>query len=488
MISKMLSLCAERNGSVRRCVSGDGEISLDAFVEQQADKVRENRKSMPLRDPEDYFAALHAHAASLLGEETAAEITRTVRESRAICTADHHGALFSSQSFQGDLLYARLLEKLGVKTGTVPIMAAGQVELENASYARGICAYTSPDEKQLFPLFPAKYSVTLASHAPSVSAEMTERFRKRFVCGEGRDGVALSPALAEALDTVLKKGFEAGETRSAARFGDQVTRMGASLSGEFFADKGPVLAYLENEEIIRPLLIKELREQDSLIRRLICEPEARRVLAAEEAGEEGVSFGALLFRSVDEKGRKILLDLKEDGMLIGRDWHGQEVRYPSEPGELIRLLEERTVFPGTFTLALLTFFERGITWLGGMFQSCYLPEWQESFLRLLKECGFTREAEVMNYDTSGYISGPMFALYRADGFANGAGPVEFIMKKPACKRLGEMMRAVNLRDAHLIGLSEMYFDLVLREEREDNWYRNAALETAQRFSGGETDL
>ena len=85
------------------------------------------------------------------------------------------------------------------------------------------------------------------------------------------------------------------------------------------------------------------------------------------------------------------------------------------------------------------------------------------------------------YDCSGYISGPVFILYAGEGFATPAGPVEIWIKKPDFARIREMLRGTGLWDAHLIGLSEMYFDLVPRSEREENWYRLIAEDLYRRY-------
>ena len=44
------------------------------------------------------------------------------------------------------------------------------------------------------------------------------------------------------------------------------------------------------------------------------------------------------------------------------------------------------------------------------------------------------------------------------------------------ERIRELVRQTSLWDAHLIGLSEMYFDLTRRDERESDWYRKIAEE------------
>ena len=100
--------------------------------------------------------------------------------------------------------------------------------------------------------------------------------------------------------------------------------------------------------------------------------------------------------------------------------------------------------------------------MGGVFQSQYLPQWQRLTVRLLESLGLSDEADrIRPYDGSGYLCGPMFALFAGDGFAAPAGPAEL--------------------DAHLIGLSWMLPDLTSRDERPDGWYRSVAEELYSMF-------
>ena len=199
---------------------------------------------------------------------------------------------------------------------------------------------------------------------------------------------------------------------------------------------------------------------------------------------DGLSLGDLLFRAADEKGRKIMLSLTEDGFLKGNNWRKEPVSFGTEPAELASLIREKRVFPGVFTEAIMLFFERGITWMGGMFQASYLPLWQAGLVRVLERTGYTAQAELIrNYDCSGYICGPMMALYRGDGFATTAGPVELWGNPVPFDKIRQSVRETSLWDGHLIGLSEMYFDLTVRDEREPDWYRKISEELYRAYPG-----
>ena len=467
-VSVMAQLCRQRNETVLASYAF-GRMDLDAFSLLQARKVKYNLQIGSLLDSTDAEESAAALARKLLGEAEAFALREAMKK-KVICSADHHGSLYCSQFFQGDILFALILEKLGCGNTCVPVLAAGQVELENSTYARGICAYSSGENKLFLPLFPAKHSVQLASPAAPVSPDMVSRFRKRFV-DEGED-----ERLRQTLHEICRDLYEPEEIRRAGSFSDQTTLIGKRLMEHLFPQEGPSFVYLEMETVVQPLLLAELSDESSLIFRLLYDPAVRERLIREKL-PDGSSPGDLLFRAADEKGRKIMLSLSPDGFLTGRGWRKEPVIYGTKPDELASLIREKRVFPGIFTEAVLLFFERGITWMGGMFQASYLPLWQAALAGVLEEEGCERQAELIRaYDCSGYVCGPMFALYRGDGFATTAGPVELWQRPVSFERIRETALKTSLWDAHMIGLSEMYFDLTLRDEREPDWYGKIAEE------------
>ena len=474
-VSVMAQLCRQRNETVLASYAF-GRMDLDAFSLLQARKVKYNLQIGSLRDSTDAEESAAALARKLLGEAEAFALREAMKK-KVICSADHHGSLYCSQFFQGDILFALILEKLGCGNTCVPVLAAGQVELENSTYARGICAYSSGENKLFLPLFPAKHSVQLASHAAPVSPDMVSRFRKRFVDPES------DPRLKQTLHEICSEIYETEEMRKACRLSDQMTIAGKKLMDRLFAGESPSFIYLEMETVLQPLFLQELSDESSLIYKILYDFKLREQMVREKL-PDGLSLGDLLFRAADEKGRKIMLSLTEDGFLKGKDWRKEPVSFGTEPAELASLIREKRVFPGVFTEAIMLFFERGITWMGGMFQASYLPLWQAGLVRVLERTGYTAQAELIrNYDCSGYICGPMMALYRGDGFATTAGPVELWGNPVPFDKIRQSVRETSLWDGHLIGLSEMYFDLTVRDEREPDWYRKISEELYRAYPG-----
>ena len=115
--------------------------------------------------------------------------------------------------------------------------------------------------------------------------------------------------------------------------------------------------------------------------------------------------------------------------------------------------------------------------MGGMFQASYLPQWQSALCAVLEESGCSEQADLIRaYDCTGYICGPMLMLYQGDQFATTAGPVELWRNPVSFETIRQLAKQTSLWDGHMIGLSEMYFDLTVREEREPDWYRKIAEE------------
>ena len=472
-LNRMASLCRQRCETVMAAYAY-GDMNLDTFVTLQAQKVKNNMQNGSMRDSADFVDSAVSVAEKLLGKEEAAKLRESLKM-KVICTADHHGSLYCSQFLQGDLLFALILEKLGERDLYVPVMAAGQVELENSTYSRGICAYSSRENKLFLPIFPAKYSVQLASHALPVTRDMTDRFRKRFV-DSGEDSV-----IRQTLSEICRDIYDARDVLDSQSFSDQTTVIGHKLMSHVFSGGTPSFAYLEMETVIRSLLLEELSDESSLLFKLLYVKKVRE-MAVQKRNPEGLSLGDFLFRAADEKGRKVMLSLTADGFLTGKDWRKEPVSFSTDPKVLTGLIRERKVFPGVFTEALLIFFERGITWMGGMFQASYMPRWQSELVCVLEETGYDTEARLIRgYDCSGYVCGPMLLLYGGEGFATTAGPVELWRKPVSFDSVRRLAKQTSLWDGHMIGLSEMYFDLVLRDERENDWYKTIAEELFRNY-------
>lgn len=475
-LEKLAGKCAENNRTVSTYMDLQGK-SLADFVRMQADKVVSNRRIKPLRDPSDFYRLTEEHVRKTTGDEAADSIAAAMK-CGVIDTADHHGGLFHAQTFQGDLLFGEILKCLGYEGSYVPVHAGGQVELGNITYARGVCTYTARDQITFLPIFPYRDRHRMTSHTGPVTEELLSSFIER---NSKQTENAVSSG---AVTGLVRDMWTEDIIRRFDRYSDQITPAGIRMCRSIFSgDDYPAVTYVELEEAATPLIQSELMEPGSIIRTLVTDRRARELMQ-EIKTYDGIPVSGLLFRNADHQGRKKHLALTPDGRLTATGWNNEMIDHPADPETICRLMEERRIIPGLFTMALLLAFERGISWMGGTFQTVYLPDWQKCITEILSLTGHEEQAELFSkYDCSGYVCGPMYAMYQGDGYACAAGPAEFRMAMPEWQHVREMMLDTDIRDSHIIGIQQLYDDLVSGPDKIPEWYSVAAGALYNRYPG-----
>ncbi|MBR5420190.1 MAG: hypothetical protein IK115_03470 [Lachnospiraceae bacterium] len=489
-IEGFMESCCRRNETVAHFAKEEG--SLRDFLKIQAGKNRANKKLTPLLPKEDALKALRQYLESRVSADIADGCIRSWA-SGAIATADHHGGFYSAQAFQGDLLFRQLLREEGMREEApdaavreaIPYLTTSQVDLDNSTFARGILAYGSETGRQQFSLMPKS------------------REREMVACSRAYN----KDELARVLQTICKKKelkpmadivseiYGRPELLGMERYADQLFAVGLELGNRAlagFASEGtyaPSLCYVEMEEALRPLFLKELGEPSSILYRMFFDPALRKALD-EVKTEDGITLSCLLFMGSDARGRKVHVHLAPDGSLEGISIKGEHFTYGNSVEEIRELMEERKLLVSGYAAALMLVFERGFTWYGGVFQSVYLSKWKELTCKVLRMAGMEEEADrIAAYDCTGYISGPVYALNEftvpaedeaGERYGTAAGPLEFIQMRPDEGSFDRWMDT-GTGESHYRGLFEIYYDLHSPEGREEGWYRTIAAWCGERI-------
>lgn len=476
-IDECCDACSAHNRTIAEQMASAG--TLNDLMAMQADKLEVNRRiaaraseRLPWQSPEDAFDLCAAYAQSRLGGSAGAEV-REALSYGALQTADHHGGLYSPMSFQGDLFFGFFLKRLGYRGRVVPLLSLSAVRLGSASYGRGLMCYDRAEGISHVPIFPRTMINTLATFAPALDEAAIAR------AGHAARREVRDEASREIILRLLREDYASSEVLACKRYAEQITMMGARLSQRIFPG-GPLLLFIECEELTRQLLALDLNNPDSLIFRMLNEPAILEAMNRTFMKPER-PVSSFLFLRADGKGRGVVLNLGMDRMLRGRDIDGTEVVLSAEPEALKRQVESREIVPTGYLAGLALCWARGISWFGGEFQSLYLPLWQNTTAELLRGCGFPElAAAVAPWDCSGYLSSPVFALSPVEGGAAGAGPIEFIKYSPAPERLSAWMDTT-LPDAHRMSMLELYYDIVPVGEQKEGFYERIARESASRF-------
>ncbi len=459
-MNELLNLARSKSHIMDITIEQYGNQSLKEYVKQFKPYL-----GRPLQSADDFLIFSKEYNKALLGEEVACELNKVLRFP-LLNTANHHGVDYFPPSVQGNLLFWQTLKENGIKTKYLPICSFGIVSLSNSSYARGITSYANCRRLFRIPIFPKSIENKMVRYVPAFTEEQIKRtiFRleKEFY------NVAASKDIKRALEQyyldphVLEQEY----------YGDQAVLINQMLSRDMYPEGDiPQIVYMEMEQIINRLLLKDLKNENSVIYRILYD---KRILneIRRQSKEDSCFMSTMFFWGKDSAGRRYGLDFCEDGFMRGTPLSGEAVELSASADDLSELIEQERIVPSGYTMAVLLSFARGYTWLGGYFQGDYLSEWQRGTAAAFAKTGeYGRWAEhILQYDCTGYISGPVFAMSRTDdGLVAPAGPLEIIRNGGINLAAFNRMLNATVKDSHMMGLYSSYPDLVPNAERVNGW-------------------
>lgn len=473
LVLKLISQVRNENRTIDRML--ESNFTVDEWIKSESEKLKKNSLNNPILCKEDFTDIASEYVKDRLGAKEADEIGRAL-SLRALHTANHLGGFYSAQSFQGDLFFTRLLSDMSKDITVIPILTYGCVPLISSTYARGIIAYTETSEAFHIPIFPKKPTGAIATLTNGFDRGLVTRARDKALPKINRYIVK------KEVKRIFNELYLREDILSLDRFPDQAFFIGKGLMDRIpQLTGGKSLIYLEAEELFARLIIKDIEGKDSILYELLSN-----VLYVKRLNElydlEGRSLASLLFRGCDEEKRYFILKLDEDGYLRGRKINGETVTISMKPEVLKEKLLQKEIIPDVYLSWFLTGFMRGFSFFGGVFQSCYLPDWQKLTLSALRYCGYHDLADAAeDYDFSGYISGPIVMLFDTGEGAVNAGPIEVLAKMPNEDRFLRLLKT-NIRNAHEMGMFEFYNDLISAEDKSEGWYDSIARYSKARFS------
>jgi hypothetical protein len=147
--------------------------------------------------------------------------------------------------------------------------------------------------------------------------------------------------------------------------------------------------------------------------------------------------------------------------------------YDFSVSDLTQALSNGKLVPSLFTSYTTISFARGITCIGGYYQSSYLPEMQLGIVDVLNQCGDKKIAErIAAIPTDGYLSG-MQAVTNVigDEYQIPAGPLEIIASGGISHQDYESISGINVYDAHVASLCDTVIDVIPQVGRTKGWKR-----------------
>lgn len=484
----------------------DGKSLNDYYEELCSLKIQ------PLQGIEDLLEAATTYVAPILGEIVAQELARDLQKYPVVLTANHHGVDYFAQSFQGNLLFLAYRRKFTGRSAITPIFSCGGVPLSNSSYPKGILLYDAiqPDSGELpfkQPIYPNNFNQTMVYAAPRFNEEMVESALKQL--DKTYRTTRISKRAFEAVRDILLEEYHDPLVLNQPDYSAQAMLLNNRLGKRIFADQKdlPEVIYVEFETLTALLLRKDLFNSDSLIYRIFFDTALRRKVISYLDTRKGcwdyeklkglingkipndtaphllAGYGAVFFWGLDILGRRYpLLIIDNNGkepFLTGIDGLGITHSIPFNPLSILAALNSKLICPSLFTMFTVVSLARGVTCVGGYFQSEYLPVIQKGLTQALNDFAEYRNyAEALSgVATHFYLSGMMFLLAGVRGrFATPAGPVEILSRGGIKTGLLDELGSLSISEAHQIGLFNIYPDIVSKKERLPQWQKVLAWE------------
>lgn len=440
----------------------------------------------------DFIEAYVAEASTALGKSECRQIREELHELPAVLTANHHGIDTFSQSTQTNLLFSMRQLPNGDKARTVPVLACGNVPLNNLTYPRGLILYGVQSQSKnctelKVPIFPDRLKRRMVSAVLPINADMLERAvgRVKRLSDKGE----VSAPMLRALEGVFSDICETVNQEHAS-YSRQATVINYKLWHRLFDDTNTRsnLYYVELERITLHLLIRDLADKSSVAYQLMFDDDMRKLLTEELDGVQGCwdysalcemnlsgtsdnsqytrsnSCGTMFFWGHDDSGSRVplLLDKSADGslQLEGVDDRGNSWKLPFTVESILENLSKQRLIPSLFTSYLLISIARGIRAVGGYYQSEYLPRMREAVIRTLGH----RSSSNINTNfiaTAGadlYLSGMQTVVMETMTGWGPAGPLEIIASGGLNDNQLQQAESMTVHDAHIASLIDTLVD------------------------------
>ncbi|MDO6468942.1 hypothetical protein Q4498_12520 [Neptunomonas phycophila] len=457
--------------TVDRTLRDHGDKTIAQYLETQ------NVFSATSFQPRDDLAeVVYNYAKPLLGEEVAREAASELLANPVVLTANHHGVDYFAQSVQGTLIFS--LRKInGKQAKTVPVFACGNVPINNFTYPRGAILYPNGFSEKSgfhvkFPVFPSKNRRDSVCTVRAFNIGDVEAFKRKII-------KSINPDFKDRVETIIDQTYS--PVVNLDNYSNQSVIVNALIWERFFerTECPTKLVYLEIEKIASKLIEYDLENENSLFNMVFFEKRARDLLFSALKGKKNCwdyfkqennkykSSGTFFFWGVDKKGRRVPLfqrDIEGKYKLFGESDSGEELLFDIDKESIASAIKERRIIPSLFSSYLVINMARGVTGLGGYYQSDYLPEMQNKVLDVLSDI-YPNEnsSSIKSVKTDGYLSGMQVLTNVIEGAVFPVGPLEIMLQGMSYESY-RSIENISVEESHELSMIETLFDLDLIEK------------------------
>ncbi len=335
-------------------------------------------------------------------------LANQLRGTPVISFADHASLLNHGILYNANLLFSAIMDRQALPYQVV--LPTGRIPLNNASYPRGFFF-----KGQKIPFFMSKVQHTITSLLSEGIAHPDGRRLDSFIRPDSLKGLSAQEKLF--LEYLFLDELKlASACNDHTRFVEQLPTLNARLWNCYFErsfrTSVPKLIYLNADDIVKELLLDELRNPDSLTSRILTNPTIRDIYLEEFTGISGCwsgESGTHFFWGVSPKKTLIPLNIdKHFGTLEFSHFDPEMQPIPMTCEDLSEALRENRIIPSLFLDIFLLAFVEGFTLLGGFNQVTYMAWMRVAHERCALRMGdWPSAAKFARTVTDGLICGLM---------------------------------------------------------------------------------
>lgn len=437
----------------------------------------------------DVVQVLQALTARLYGAEVADRVARSVAVRPILSTSNHFGIDTLAVSVQCTLLFALGERARGGAGWTAIVLGCGSVSMDSASYPLGVLMY---DQRrgQRTPLttrvavLPNRVRRMMAGAADPWDEVTLGRALDR-VAALGQAGT-VSAFCATAATKSLTEDFGDPQVLALSSYADQSTAVNQRLWSKMAPATAPAVrvVQLRLEEVVAELAGRDVADPTSLLYRLLFGKLVRDRLIALLDGEQACwrvaalqarvddpglpehgGSGTVLFWGATEDGHRIPLGIEQRGSeayLVGVDGRRSRHEWLLSPDSIAQALAGGRLVPALTTCFTVLAFARGLTCVGGPYQSRYLPVMQDAVAEAIGIEDPAAAAQIRRVCTNCCIADLNVAIrITADGLGLPMGPLELAAAGGFSDQdVEQILHRLPVRQAYLAAFPEVLDDLV----------------------------
>ncbi len=309
-----------------------------------------------------------------LGEKEVAEVLESLKKTKRVDTADHHGILCHPFFWNVDAAKAKPEEEVPYDI----IFSVGNVSPTNSSFPRSIFFHDQNLSLKKLNYIPWRSRRSaLYSLPPSLGENIAQM--KREVADTPLNQIA-KKKLADFLSALEKD----SRIQNAERLSDELTIATSVLWDNVFDGARKKICYIEAEEVVRRIILSPLGAPKT--KKIIFEENYRTLFEKHFEGKIGAwstkeQKGTFLFWYAGKSEGRVPLSLKDNFLENAK----ANIKIEITPEKLLPLIENRSLIPSMALCYSLLSFEEGLTLTGGFSQIQYLGDMKDAWLQIFPE-------------------------------------------------------------------------------------------------------